>query len=479
MSKPTPLKLPSQSWPGRHGHDDQGRLINVEAIPVAASKGESKYHYHVVPGLKSYALLSGAATPSGNGGVRGLFAVSNALALAVSGTSIDAIDAFGGITRVGGILGSGPVYFARNRLVPEPQVAIASDGQRLYYQAGSVFPITDPGLRPAIGCDFISAYILFFHADGKFSWTAINDVTNVNSLDFAEAEGRPDGLVRGFVWNNEIWLFGETTTEVWQLTADADAPFQRAPGAFVELGCSAANSVCAVGQRLAWVASDKTVRLSVGYQGQKISHEAVDRAIQDCADVTLIEGHSLTINGYTYLRLSSPSWTWVYNANTSKWFEERSYGVSRRIAAHYMNFNGRHITGDYASGRLLEFDPNADDDVGSPLVARIITAPQAAYPGDVEFNALYLDTLPGTGKNVTIPEIANPSIGVRVSRNGGKSWSSQRQIPTGPVGKYTTRVASHRWGTSTEDGYLWEFEWSPAVRRGILAAALDAVAVKP
>lgn len=469
--KPTPLKLPVQSSPGRYGHDDQGRLINVEALPVDG-QAKSGNHHHVVPALKSYADLIGS------GGVRGLYAVSNALALAASGTSINAIDTFGGVTRVGGILGSGTVYFARNRLSPEPQVAIASEGQRLFYQSGAVYPITDPGLRPAIGCDFISAYILFFHADGKFSWTAINDVTSINSLDYAEAEGRPDGLVRGFVWKNEIWLFGEATIEVWQLTADFDAPFQRAPGAFVELGCIAAASVCAVGQRLAWVASDRTVRVSEGYQGIKISHEAVDRAIQNLADPSVIEGHSYTINGHTYLRLSSPSWTWVYNIGTQRWHEERSYGLDRRIAAHYMLFNGRHLVGDYASARLLEIDPLGDDDVGSPLVARIVTGPQASYPNDIEFNALFLDTLPGTGKNVATPEIANPSIGVRISRNGGKAWSSQRQIATGAIGQYNKRVVSHRWGTSTEDGYMWEFEWSPAVRRAILAASLEAVAVE-
>lgn len=470
------LNLPIESDPGRFGQDGGPRLVNVYPEKRGAKDRASKQPmaWYASAGLRAWTL------PTSAGPCRGLFVVDPSQLIAVIGTRVYSIDAFGSATFLGGLLGDRGVTFARNTRSPTPQIVIVGDGgQRKVIEGGAMTAISDPDLQPPNSCDYLSGYILFGHADGRFSWSAINNATSIAALSFATAEGKPDGLVRLKVFGAQVWLLGETTTEIWGLTRDADSPFERLDGTYIDLGCLAPLSVVQIGQRLAWVANDYTVRLAAGYDTTVISSHAVASAIARLADPTAIEASVIDVRGHQMLRLNSAEWTWVYDATDGygTWHEERSVGLTRRRAAYGAKFGQKQVTGDVTTGQLWTWDADYGVDGASPLMCRIVTAPQHVYPGEVEFNALYVDGVAGSGLNTPgVSQTEDPVMLVRDS-DDGDTWSSELALPIGRLGQTRTRTVAHQLGTSGEDGRAFELVWDAAANKAIMAASVDAVAV--
>lgn len=470
-----PLKLGQQSNPGRYPALGSARLVNCFA--ERAGKG-SKVEW---PLLASIGLTLTHTFSSG--GCRGLFAVSDDIAIAVYGTDIIELDRFGTWTAVGGIPGTGPCFFARNRSSPV-EAAIVSGGVERVYANGAVVDLNDADLPASIGCDAISGYILFFIADGRFFWSAINDATNIAALDFAEATGRPDGLVRGIFLEKNLWLFGTESTEIWGLTESAEAPFAPLAGAFVEQGAVAPAAVTKVrtpaGVRLCWVAQDRTVRVSSSYTGERISNHAVDRALGNltAGELALVEAFSYSSDGHIFLVINAPTFTWEFNFTTQLWNEGASYGSTRRTWAYSMEFGGIQYVGDATRPRLYKLDPDANDENGDPLVCKIVTPPDHDFPNDVEYNALYIDAIPGTGITGGAGAASDPAIAVRWSWDVGRTFGNVRLLKTGAAGKYRKRVTTTRLGTSGEDGGVFEIQWSAAVARAITEASVDSNVVR-
>jgi hypothetical protein len=123
----------------------------------------------------------------------------------------------------------------------------------------------------------------------------------------------------------------------------------------------------------------------------------------------------------------------------------------------------------------MEFGEDTRSDAGDELMCNLYTAPQHVYPGEVEFNALYVDTIPGMPSTNT----ADPVILMRDSDDGGKSWFNQREMRTGMLGQSKTRAATHQLGTSGEDGKTFHLQWDAAGCPGITGAAVDAEAIAP
>lgn len=460
-----PLVLDISSNPGRYGPDGGGRLIN--AFPEAAGDAaKTPFPFYPIEGLASYATLSGG------GRTRGAISV-DPYGYVVSGPLLFKVAAGGVNTVVGGIPGGDPVFMARNRKSPNAQIAIASQGLRYIVEADVITTIADTDLGQANSVTSIGGYFVWTLPDGRFQISSIDEGTAYDALDFATAEASPDGLLVAEARAQEVILFGPKSIEFWQLTGAAAFPFERNNGATLQnLGLLCPYSVRDLNDVKFFIASDGTVRMLSGYSPERVSTHSVERDI-DTAAKTAITSTAYSLRGHQFYCISSPDWTWTYDALTSLWHERQSYQENRWRGECFVDVNGERVVGDHESGLLHRIDPDVYTEAGTHLVYTIRSAPMHAFPNCVGYNALYVDTIPGTGLNTTSPHNLNPLLMMRYSDDGGKTWGGYREAPTGAQGQYSKRVQFHRLGQSNEDGRIFELSMSAAVIRGITGSVVD------
>ena len=469
MAKPIPLPLGLQSSPGRTGHDAGGRLVNAYA-EQADDKGKAQFPLWCIEGLAPFATI-----PSG-GATRGALYL-DPYGYVVSGTAVARVSEGGAVLSVGSFPGADPVFMARNRKPVTPQIMMVSGGLRYLIENDVVTNIADGDLPNATSVDFIGGYFVATVEDGRFFWSGIDEGANWSALDFATAEGNPDRLLVGKARGSELILFGDNSIEFWALT---DAPFERIPGTLLQnFGVLARHSVRDLNDVVFFVASDGTVRMLNGYQPVRVSTHDVERAIDEVSDKDSITAMAYSIRGHQFYALSAPGWTWVYDATTGLWHERASYGADRWRAECFVRIGNTRVVGDVADAVLYQIDPDTNDEAGEHLIWTVRTPPVHAYPNPLEFNRLFLDTIPGTGLNSTDEHVADPLVMLRHSDTGGKTWSNQRTATVGRIGDYQRRVTFSRLGQSREDGRIFELSMSAAVVRGLLGGAIEAELLAP
>jgi hypothetical protein len=460
-----PLELPTQSNPGRHTADGSVRLINCYAEQIG-KEGKFPLPIYACDGLESFATLTGG------GACRGLFSTETHCYV-VSGRLLFAVDYGGGVTTIGGIPDDNVVIFSRNRATPSEIVITTTGGFKyIVTNSGSTFTLTeisDSDLPPPYSNAFINGYTLYFIHDGRVFYSALDDASNIDALDFFEAEGSPDRLIRGFVHQNTIFLLSTETTEIWfNDPTDTNNPFHRAPGGFLQFGCLASGSVVSLRENIAFVDNHGQVRIanSAG-STQRISTHAVERSIDALSDndKAAIEGFVYERRGHVFYVLSGSSFTWIYDLTTGMWHERQSDGENRWRAAYYTKFKEKHVVGDFESGLLYTLDPDAYDEAGGHLTMTV-QFPIHAWPNAIALNRLRFDMIPGVGLNSSDEHVADPQLMLSVSRNGGKSFESERTRSIGEIGEYTAMTIFDKCGSSTEDGFVVKMSASAAVVRG-------------
>jgi hypothetical protein len=91
-----------------------------------------------------------------------------------------------------------------------------------------------------IGLAYIASYVVVVPAqgqdiNGRFFWIEPGETT-IDPLDFATAERAPDPISGVFVFGDQFWLPGSTTTEVWYFTGNIDQPVLRVQGIVFDRG---------------------------------------------------------------------------------------------------------------------------------------------------------------------------------------------------------------------------------------------------
>jgi hypothetical protein len=343
--------------------------------------------------------------------------------------------------------------------------------------------------------------------------TELLDPTSIDPLDFASAEGSPDGLVSSITDHSEIWLFGTNSVEVWYNAGTADFPLQRIQGAFNEIGCAATYSVAKLDNGLFWLGADARGRGIVyranGYTGTRISTHAVEWQIQQYGDISDAIAYTYQQDGHAFYVLTFPTAdrTWVYDVATQAWHERASFtngDFGRHRSNCQMVFNNEIIVGDYQNGNLYSFDLEVYAD--GPRVQKWLRSWRALPTGTNNLNrtaqhSLQLDCESGVGAvgvtevpghiyltPLTIGDLGiedeivivnsidlyvEPQVMLRWSDDGGHTWSNEHWQSMGTQGGYGTRVFWRRLGMTLKlRDRVYEISGTDPVKIAIMGAEL-------
>lgn len=412
---------------------------------------------------------------------------------------------------IGEVAGTGPVSIADNGT----QIFFACNGPSFIFNtATNVFgPITDPDFPGAVTVGFLDGYFVFNEPNSQKVWvTALLDGYDINELDFASAEGSPDGLVAVNVNHREAWLFGGDSIEVWYDAGLADFPLARIQGAFNELGCAAAFSVAKLDNTLFWLGTDARgqgiVYRANGYNGQRVSTHAVEWQIQQYGNISDAIAYTYQQDGHSFYVLTFPSAnaTWVYDVATQAWHERAGWSngsFTRHRSNCQCNFNGDIVVGDFENGNIYLLSPTTYAD--NNQIQRWLRSWRALPTGqndlkrtaqhslqlDAQAGALlapvteyvYLTTEDGFRlvtesyehliDETTLSVNPPAQFMLRWSDDGGHTWSNEHWAQGGAVGAYGARIFWRRLGMTLKlRDRVYELSGTDPIQIAIMGAEL-------
>ncbi len=302
------------AYEGRSKSINAQQSINLFPV-LDQQEGKTVIAMYNTPGLVEFCDTGEAAV------VRGMHVMGDSL-YAVVGSAVHMIDSDGNSIDLGDITTS------------TGHVGMASNGTQLLIVDGttnghivsedSLSDITAEGFPKATDCIFFDGYfIVTVYGSGKIQISGLYNGMSWDPLDFATAEASPDGLVGINSTHQNIWLFGETTVEIYYNSGNPDFPFERVPGAILDVGCASVTSVAEIKGVLHWLTNKKMVVRSTGHSFETVSPPSINYQISTYTDVTDSVGYVYSLEGRTFYVLSFPTGgrTWVYDADTHFWHE--------------------------------------------------------------------------------------------------------------------------------------------------------------
>lgn len=471
------MKTPilGSSYVARSVNAADARMVNLfpEIVPEA---GKEPAFLQRAPGLRKLSTI-------GAGPIRGLWELRGFMYV-VSGNQLYKVDSSYTATLLGTVAGtSGVVSMADNGT----QLFIACNGPSYIYNAvTNVFQqITDPDFPGAVTVGYLDGYFVFNEPNSQRIWvTSLLNGTDVDPLDFASAEGAPDGVVGIIIDHRELWVFGANSVEVWYNAATQGFPLERIQGAFNELGCAAPYSIAKIDNGIFWLGKDARgqgiVYRANGYTGQRISTHAIEWHIQQYGNLSDTICYTYQQDGHAFYVMVFPSanTTWVYDISTNAWHERAGFtngAFTRHRGNCQVFFNNEVTIGDYQNGNVYAFDLDvyADD----TNIQKWLRSWRALPTGQNNLkrsahHSLQLDCETGVGLN--LGQGSDPEVMLRWSDDGGHTWSNEHWASMGRIGQFYRRVFWRRLGMTLKiRDRIYEVSGTDPVKIAIMGAELQ------
>jgi hypothetical protein len=351
----------------------------------------------------------------------------------------------------------------------------------LYGLNFSQLPSSDGAFTGGTNVDIVDNYFVYNRPDTQ-QFGCSNALSPISgSTNFSSKDGAPDDLVTLIVDHREIYLLGETSSEVWVDQGTSPFPFTRIPGTSTQHGIVAPFSVARLGNSFAYLAKNNRGTAQIvqmnGYIPQRISTHAVENSLsgQTITDAIAwtyqLEGHEVYVISFPSINL-----TWCYDIATQmwhKWLYTNNLGQYERCRGNCAAvFQGYNLVGDYSNGKIYHLDRNVYTDDGQNVkrlrrAVHLTTDLQRQY-----FEELQLQFQPGVG--LSTGQGDDPQAMLRWSNDGGSTWSSEHWTTIGKIGKYTNRAIWRRLGTARDR--IFEVTVSDPVKAVIVSANLKMTA---
>lgn len=389
-----------------------------------------------------------------------------------------------------GSLGSntGPVCIRDNNAGGHAVIVDGPNGY-LYDLATQAFSmITDPAFLGADRVAYIDGWWIFNRPGTQTFYTNFPQFgTGFNGSYFALKDASSDNLVTLIESKQQLWLLGETTTEIWYDAGGQYFPFQRLIGSMLQCGCKAAQSVArfsAGGQEgLIWFGrserGENIIVRTKGFSYDVVSSPAFSAEVSQYPITSDAIAYTYVEDTHEFYVITFPSadTTWCYDAQTGLLHKRLSYDpYAQQFHRHrsncFMNFAGMRIVGDYQNGALYQLTRNSYTDAGWPLLAkrRATHIWDKGQRGRVFMASLQVEFVPGAGNPSGMG--SNPQAYLTISRDGGNTFGQRWPSPIGQTGQYRARTMWRRLGFGRDN--LVDIEVIDPVRRDIVGATLKA-----
>lgn len=343
----------------------------------------------------------------------------------------------GTFVAIGTVVDDGtPVTMIANGVIASGQQILISSANRLYVIITATDTLSPVTALAGQSVAFLDDYFIsIIPGTNGIQVSDINDGTTWNPLATAYTQGQSDALVNLIADREYLWLFGSRRMEIWYNAGTLAFPFAIQPGAFIEMGLGAQNSLTQADNSLFWLGQDKRGGLSAwranGLTPVRISNHAVEQFWAKYSSISDCITYSFLWRGHTFIRFIFPTATvvgnpqvgygWTYDVTTSTMLGYSVWHENRFTNNQGQNFAPIERTHAYFQGTHVVGSGGVDGNIGTLFQFTDITA------------------LP-----------TNPVITLQCSDDGGQTWGIERILPVGVVGQYTYRALWNLLGSSRD-----------------------------
>lgn len=461
------------AYRARSQNIDNEVLVNLYPELTQSASNAKRATLIGTPGLKFNCTATGD-------GCRGSFSQDSAR-FTVVGIYVYAWDVTNGTTTLlGTVLNDGKrVSFASNGRGGE-QVALVAGGS-IY-----IITLTTMTLSAAVAGPWTNALSLVAFMNGYFivqevnqvrRWfSALEDGTSWDALDFFATSQASDNGVGMVVKNDRLWCFGSRTSTIYYDRGDADNPFVPYPGSVMQEGGISAFGSFVLGDSIGWLSQDangsRRILMAVQSSPQPISEPAIEFALGQMATVDDCEVDTYTQEGHAFACFTFPTGdqTWCYDLKTGEW-HQRSWwndetGTEHRWRARGLcQVDGLIACGDWETGDLYTLDLDTYTDNGDVL-RWVRRAPYISTDNQFIFlHTLEIGTEAGVG--LVDGQGSDPEIMLRVSWDSGHTYGPTVASSFGPRGDFTRRAVWDGLGSGFADQLVVEISGTDPVKRVI------------
>jgi PKD repeat protein len=260
---------------------------------------ENRFFEQNPVGAEQVALLSRPGTRQfleiGDGPIRTLFSqygVFEGDLFIVSGEQLFRYS--GGVTiPIDGVVGGSGFPVITAVAIPGWEAIFITDGTSLQYYDGPAGVVHElktcavPDDVPISDLITINSYVIAAQAASRKFFYIPPDETDIDALNFYSMEAEPDQIVNLLAVGDQVWIFGQSSSEVWYPTGDAEDPFARAQGRAFSQGILP-GTLARVQDNIVVVGQDRVAYRIVGGP-ERISHHGIEEMLRQWAETSEID----------------------------------------------------------------------------------------------------------------------------------------------------------------------------------------------
>lgn len=310
----------------------------------------------------------------------------------------------------------------------------------------------------------------------RINFSAENDGTSWDALDYFSITSQPDKVVGLRRLNDRLFIIGERITEVWFDAGTPILPYRRSD--VLPYGCVSPGCIASAFGFLMWISkTDNGVGSAVittGTNPVPISTQNIEKEFEKYSNtddaISFIyrdgRGHEFYQTSFT-----KDNKTWVFDIGEKRWFELNHNATDRHLAQSHVFFNNKHYVVDYKSPYLYEMSKLYVTDNGVPIRRLRVTPPlyDASYR-KIIVNSILFDLKQGLSKDGL--EIgSNPTLKLRISKDGGITYGNELSSYTGKLGERTVNTQFFRLGQAGE--FIFEIKYDDPTVFMLLGASVN------
>lgn len=408
--------------------------------PQGTQKARSDYILQTYYGLKLWKSQAGASD-------RGMVTNQGKLYKVTDGTLYQ-VNSLGVHTPLGAIPGS-------NRCIMKPlgsQIVIANGSGAVYVWDGTTLSQnTNVNLGAPRGVAVLNSQAIYDNGTGQqFDVSDVGLPSSISGLNNAAAESFSDDLLIPYAWRETLYLAGRETFELWYNSGQGNPPFDKIQGAGINVGLGAVYSMADMPDFTFFFGSDKQ------FHSLTPGTSAVDTVVSNAAMAKEFQSYLVTEDCIGWCQQLEGQWfyvatfptqniTWVYPVG-GDWFQWGSSATGRIRANSYASIFGKNLVAEYNTGNIYELDAETYTDADQPIIRTRDSA--VIHSGLVgadnkEFEINSVEFVVETGIGLMTGQGQNPQLIFAVSRDGAKTFGTERFINIGKLGQQVTVVAKN------------------------------------